>query len=546
MRVYGLPILGLLGFVLLPGPAISAIDEKRFEPVFIVRLRSVDDWIARIDNPTKGAGAKEQIGPFIKLALMNRFGPKGLDGLDLKRPFGLYGVTGDKPAEGLLVAVVPVTTEKAFLDLLARGGLNVENGKNGVHTITTGQLPVPLRLRFAHKHAYFGIQEQGDFAKIKLLEPAKIMPAQDDPALLSITVNLDILPDDLRKQTIAAMEEKYREERKKLRPGLTKEENDMAMELADGLVSEMIALVRDSQALELKLDDKWVLEARLRARAGSPLAASIAALGSTPSRFAGLLKEDDLLGMLINFRLSEATRVKFHTWFDKTLSDAIKAEKIQSQRELLELSGAALMPTIKAGELDTAIAVRRAQNSTAVGAVWAIKVKDGATIERMQREMLKKHSTDKKVAKIVFDAEKAGAVSLHRMDASAWKKNVGKDATAVAKLFGDNPFYFTDLADAVIIGMGENSLALVKDALAVRPKTSPLLRIQISPKVLVESMEKKAPGRDILERMKGSFTLTVEGGRVLSVRVEGLAVFIDAAMQSVRDMLEEQKRGMSK
>jgi hypothetical protein len=546
MPIRGLPILGLLGLLVIPAPARSAGDEKPSEPGIIVRFRSVDDWIARIDNPTKGAGAVENIGPFIKLALAQRVGSKGLDGLDLKRPLGLYGMTGTTLAEGLLVAVVPITGEEAFLDLLARGGLKVEKGKDGVHTLTASQLPMPLRIRFAHRHAYLGIQGKGDFGKVRLLEPAKVLPAQGDTALVSIMVNLDVVPDALRNQTIAAMEQRFAEERKKPRPGLSKEQDEIAMELADSLVSQMIALVRDGKEWELRLDERWVLETRLRARPGSPLATSIAALASTMSRFAGLLKDDDLLGMLVHLRFSQATRAKFHTWFEQTLADAIKAEKNQSQREILELSRNALMPTIKAGEVDVALTVRRAPKSKFVGAVLAVKVKDGEALERMHRELMKKNPSEKDIAKIVFDAEKVGGVSLHRVDAGNWKTSAGKDAAEVARLFGDNPFYLAYLPDAFILSMGENSLALMKEALAVRPQAGPLLRIQVSPTVLAESMEKKAPGRDILERMKGNFALTVTGGPALSVRFEGLAVLVDAAMRGVRDALEEQKKDKAK
>jgi hypothetical protein len=308
MRVFYLTLIGLLGLLHLPALALSAEEAKPSEPLIVVRLRSVDDWIARIDNPTKGPGAAEQVGPFIKMVLMQPFGAKGLDGLDLKRPLALYGVMGGTPEEGELVAVAPITTEDAFLDLLARGKLKVEKGKDGVHTITAAQSPAPLRLRFAHKHAYVGIRMQGDFAKSKLLEPAKIMPARANAPLLSITVNLGVLPDDVRKQAMAAMEEKFREVRTNPLPGLSKEQAEMAMSMADGMVAQMISLVRDSQTWELLLDEKWGFESRLRAQSGSPLAASIAALASSPSRMAGLVKEDDLLGVLLNFRLSETAR----------------------------------------------------------------------------------------------------------------------------------------------------------------------------------------------------------------------------------------------
>jgi hypothetical protein len=210
---------------------------------------------------------------------------------------------------------------------------------------------------------------------------------------------------------------------------------------------------------------------------------------------------------------------------------------------VLELSRTALLPTIEAGEIDTALRISKAPYSKRMGAVWAIKIKDGAAIERMQRDIVKKHASDKQVPKIVFDAEKAGSVSLHRMDASEWNKNFGKEAAAAVGFLGDDPFYLAYLPDAAIVSMGANSLALMKAALAVQSKAGPLLRIQLSPKLMVDSMDEKAPGRDILARMKGNFALTVEGGSALTVRVEGIAVLVDAAVQGVRDALGERNQG---
>ena len=67
-------------------------------------------------------------------------GDKGLEGIDTKSPFGIYGSVGADGFDSSAVGMIPVANEKAFLDLLERLNLKPEKDEGGVYTVVPPSL----------------------------------------------------------------------------------------------------------------------------------------------------------------------------------------------------------------------------------------------------------------------------------------------------------------------------------------------------------------------------------------------------------------------
>src|SRR5262249_28765627 len=125
-------------------------------------------------------------------------GPKGLEGIDAKRPMALYGMFGEGGIEtGSAIALIPIADEKAFLGLIENLGAKYEKEKDGLYQVTSDQVPAPIFFRFAHKYAYVTALNKDALDKDKLLLPAAVLPAGKAP-VFSVTLRIDQVPEALR------------------------------------------------------------------------------------------------------------------------------------------------------------------------------------------------------------------------------------------------------------------------------------------------------------------------------------------------------------
>src|SRR5262249_46306287 len=120
-------------------------------------------------------------------------GPKGLDGIDPARSFGVYFSVGDQLTDVAGAALVPVSDEKQVLGLLENLNIKAEKNDDGVYAVTVGD-SVPVFFRFAHKYAYITALNAKALAKDRLIEPGKIFPAKGG-AVLAASLRLDQIPE---------------------------------------------------------------------------------------------------------------------------------------------------------------------------------------------------------------------------------------------------------------------------------------------------------------------------------------------------------------
>src|SRR4051812_16339936 len=117
MRVRWFSCLALVGLMAVPVLARAGDDKQDSAPTLVFRVRSIDTIFENVKFLARMAG-KEDLGQQIEGVIKAKTGPRGLEGIDTRRPFGVYSHLGDDISEAAGVVMVPVADEKAFLGLL--------------------------------------------------------------------------------------------------------------------------------------------------------------------------------------------------------------------------------------------------------------------------------------------------------------------------------------------------------------------------------------------------------------------------------------------
>src|SRR5207302_11465057 len=128
----------------------------------------------------------------------------------------------------------------------------------------------------------------------------------------------------------------------------------------------------------------------------------------------------------------------------------------------------ALGPTLKSGELDAGFDVRGPEAGGKVYTmVSAVRLKGGSDVEKALRAVVKALPEGAEgFLGLKFDAEKAGAVAVHRI-------NPPNRDEGAKRLFGEEPFYFAFREDALFVAAGKDGLSASKAATAAAAEGGP-------------------------------------------------------------------------
>lgn len=520
MYARALSFIALVGLAALPVPARAA-DESI--PTITVRIGSIDQLISDGKYLATLAGHGEQAKQFDFL-LQAIAGPDGLKGIDSKKPLGLYGTVVDNVTESPAVVLVPISDPQAFLALLERLNVDAEKGNDDIYTLETDQARMPAYMRFANNYAYASIQKEAIRDKAKLLDPGKVLAAPQEGDLLSVKLRFDRIPDALKQLFLIQFELQLADEREKRDPGASDVEHEAKIRTMDWMAKQVKAVVTNGQELSasLILDRRNEDIAVVMAFDGQPnskLAQDIADLGVTPSLFAGALGSDSAMSGLVNFKVPAEMMKALEPALDKGIEEAlseIQKEQDPTKRAQAEKAFKALVPTLKAGELDAAFSLRGPTNDqyTLVG---GIKIKDGLDVEKMLRGVIQ-DLPEKDRLRIQLDADSIGTVKIHRINIP--ENQLDRKAQ---ELFGTHPMFTAFTDKGVYLAMGPEGLRVIKEAITANPKRAPMFDFTLSLKRLAPVMTKENEGA--VQAANKVFTqsgsdrvrIAVEGGKALKV-----------------------------
>jgi hypothetical protein len=514
-----------------------------FKPALLVRLAALDDLIADARYLVKQAGREEEARQVEKM-IKARTGKKGLEGIDTKKPIGLYGSLASRIDRSEAVLLLPIADESAFLEFLKNLDLEPKKDDTGLHTLTVENVPFPVLFRFANGYLYATLKFSDNVslpAKDKLPLPAAVLAGGS--GLFSVTANIDRIPLQIRKLGISASAltlGNFKDEKKE---GETDAQEALRGAILDEAARLVKSLLIDGGPVQLKLDvdrkkHDLSLSLSLGAHNGSPLAKDLLAVASQKSISASLAGSDSAMGGYLHLTLPAAVRKKLGPVVDETVTKGLENLE-QGPRDLLSPLAQALKATAKDGTLDVGLAIRGPSKGGKYTLVGSVQIKDGEAIEKAARKALDKLPEDAKKP-FTLDVAKAEGVSIHRVE----QENVDE---SVKELFGDGPFFFAIRKDALLFTTGERALESVKDALAVQPKAGKALQVELAlARIagLLKKQNKAAP-----EAAKKAFTdkdsdkvrLGISAGDKLEVKIG-----IKSAVLTFAALLDKAKKDEDK
>jgi hypothetical protein len=413
-------------------------------------------------------------------------GPKGLEGIDAKRPMALYGMFGEGGIEtGTVIGLVPIADEKAFLGLIENLGAKAEKDKDGVYSVTGDNVPAPIYFRFAHKHAYVTALNKDALDKDKLLPPGTVLPAGKAP-VFSVTVRIDQIPDKVRELAVGQVEAQLDAAKEEKKEDETPAQKAVKVAVLDLMKKHVVSVIKDGGEVALRLDvdqkaQDLSFELALSGKDGTPLAKTISALGKHKSIVAGLISPQSVMNMVINLPIDEKIVATIRTLIQEQVDKETDATKKAEAQKIIKAFG----PALKFTEADLAFDLRGPTKGGLYTLVGGMQVADGRALDKAMRDSIKDLPENER-AQIKFDADKAGDVAIHQINTAAG----GDD---FKKSFGDGPAYFAARSDAAFVAMGEGALDALKAALKSEPKVAAPVVFEVSVARLAQAMAAEKP-----------------------------------------------------
>lgn len=519
---------------LLPVAAqsVRAEDKKPDGPSLLVRVQSVNDLIKTAEYflklaPEDQAEQAKQGIDLIKSLIDDK---KGIEGIDVKNPIGLYGTLTAGGTDSPVVVLIPVADEEALLSALKdRAMLEIKKNKDGVYETTPPNSPMTVYFRFANKYAYVTVNDPENIAEKTLPKPADVLGGKATD-LVAITARLDRLPDQMKKAALGAIENQLAAGKEAPVPNETPAMKAFKEKSIDQLAATIKSVITDGEQVALKFNidqqsGEAALEIEMAGLKGSKLAKDFASIKENKSVAAGaVLSGDTCFSLNLSMALGSELKKLLPSVIDDVIKEAKKQAKAPGEvEEKLQPLLDALIPTAKAGELDAGVSVVGPNKDGQLTTLFAAKVADGKKIEAAIKKVAK--DAPPEVANVLMlDAEKLdGGAMLHVLKVGDFVPE------NVQKSFGKSDVYLTFRDDLVIVAFGPDGKAAIKKAVASKPADVGVFKMEVAlarfVPAVAESAEKAAEAKKAAKKIFGDSTkadtvkISIEGGESLKIKI---------------------------
>jgi hypothetical protein len=501
--------------------ATAAAAHAQDAPAFLARVRSLDQLIANAQLIAKAVGKSEILRQYEGL-VKSKVGRDGLAGIDPGRPIGFYIHVGKDVNDFRGAVLVPVKEEQAFLDLFKSFNLAVTKGKDNIYTVSSGGL-FDFYLQFDRKYAHVTALNTLALDAKHRLDAPKLLG--DGGPILSMALRIDQLPMDAKFLAKSWLEDAMEKAQAGARVE-TPAQKAFRLAVNKEILLAFERILQEGRETRLSVDIKDGKEATLEvstlAVPGTELAKNIDALGRQQSLFGGQRAQKAAVGVGLNVHASEQLLESLLQVVQEAKDTALASIQNDEKKKQAEQLFAKIQPTLQAGELDVHGRLT-GPKAGAYSGVLILKVAKGqelgATVHSLMVEMLKSMPEEKK--KIVqLDAEKVGAVSLHKFSLPGnpflprWA--AGGVATSLTLAFH---------ADMLVLGVGDEGTALVREALAgAKSAAAPVFELTFDmaafAPMIAPTNELRATALKLFpNEEEGKVRITLEGGGALRFTV---------------------------
>lgn len=477
MRILTLLLVGLTL------TATAQADSPR--PSVLLRLKALEELIGDLRFLAEESG-REREAKQVEGILKARTGPNGLEGVDVKKPIGFYANLKPSLTESETMLLLPIADEKTFVAFLETLGFKATKDKDGLYTLPAENIPVPLLFRVANGYLY-GTVKLSD----KMTLPAKL-PAPDailgtGASLVALTVNVDQIPEQIRKLGVSSSGLILGNLKDQDMPGATEKQKAVRDAVVDLLSRFVRGVLEDATSSELKVDvDRKAKDLsvsfHLDSKPGSWLAKELGGLTPAKSGAAGLVGKDSVMGGFLHLAMPAELRKVANAAIEEAIGKGM-ANLDANAKDLLTPLIEALKPTATSGTLDVGLDVRGPGKKGKYTMVAAMQIEKGKGIEKAVKDLLAKLPAKDKAA-ITTDVATEAGVNIHRVQQS-------KVEPGAQELFGDGPLYFAVREEGLVVAMGEDALDTIKEAVRGKVGAGQPLRVTLSAAKLAPLMQQK-------------------------------------------------------
>ena len=488
-------------------------------PGVVFRMQPINRLVENAFFLAETVGMKER-AKMIEDYLKGLTTPKGIEGIDPEKPIGLYGNIGPNLIDSEVVGLIPIADEKTFLEMLEVRELKAKKGENGIYVMNIPNSPFPMFFKFKDGYMCATIRDEKGIDDKKLLSPKELLSVEKT-GVMSISLNLSGLPEDLIKNIVPQIELQIAEAKQKKIPGETPAVQKLRNDVSEMLLQFIVQVFTQGDDLTMKVDmDRKAgdigLGVSFKGKNGSELAKTIAGMGAGKSMGAGMISKDSVLHMNMNSVIPATARKDFIKVFQEGINKSIEDEKDAGKKGIMEKMAKALAPTLELGTMDAVMEVRKTSNGK-FAFLTAMKIAEGKKIEEVIK-LLYKDLPDSEKKKLSLDFAKAGDTNVHKVDILVQPADV--------KNFGSEPGYLAISNDVILFAGGEKSLPLVNEALSSSAKPSPIFEFEIAFNKAAGLLTKEfADAVEVAEKIfkenpnSDKLKLTLEGGKELSLKM---------------------------
>jgi len=478
--------------VALAAPTADAAPDKgdtaaKKGPAVLVRVQSVNDLLKTADyvGTLLPEDLRNQLKQQTDLAKALIDEQKGLAGIDVKNPIGLYITFGEElTVPPPVVVLIPIADRALFVNTLEQTAkLKVEAPKDedGVYKTEPAQFPAAVYFRFANGYAYATLGDAANIDTKTLAKPADVLGGRPEH-LVSATVRIDRLPDAAKKVAIAEAENVLANGKDQPVPNETPAMKEFKTKAIDELTANIKELLEGGEEASLRFNvdpkaQEFALELELTGAKGSKLAKDIRSIRENKSVAGGAVASAEAaFSMNLSVGMPANLKKLFPPVADDVVAQALKQSPLPGEvMTKAEPLIKALMPTIKAGELDAGFALVGPDKNDKYTVVAAMKVVEGKKLEGVIKETIKKELPPEASDLFKLDEETLpGGAKLHRV---AVADKLDENAQ---KAFGKSDLYLSFRDDLLVLTMGPNAKETIKKAVASTPADVGVFRVQVS------------------------------------------------------------------
>jgi hypothetical protein len=482
--VAGPVILGVAALAFFaPGTSRA---QNAVKPTFVIRVASIDTLMGHIFQVAKAIGREGEV-QLAEALLKNFTGGGGIEGLDTKKPWGMYGKIGPGGIDSEGVLLLPISDQKKFLAFLEKLGQKAEE-KKGIYTLNIDQSPFPLFFRFEKGYLWGTIRDEKSIDPATLPATEEFLAASKTGAM-SLTFDFSAIPDEIKKMVVGQIEVAMGQAREKATAEKDPIKRKGQLVGAEAAGKTIVQVMNEGGELALKMDlekatNDLVMELSFSGKPGSLLAKDMASMGSRKGVSGGLVGPDSAYYLGMNFGLSESFAKLISESYNQGVADALANETDEKKKEWgLKLSEA-FRKLVSSGVVDYGADIRGPGANGKYNIIAAVGFPDARKLESVIREL--RNEVPELAQVIQLDVAKTEKVTIHRIAVEPLPKEI-------SDLVGNTPILVGFSDEAVYFGLGSEGQKNIEKQAEKGKTAAPLFAFDVHLGNMVNILSKTDP-----------------------------------------------------